>query len=517
VVTDLDGNPRFYHGGRVDLGCYELQNNCKPFLVLAEDAVICQGDSVDIPIYISGEPPYNLIYTFNNQEDTIKNIQTNPYILRISPQETTCYVFAHIEDAYYDSTILDSMWVMVIEPPQITAVLTNDTLCSGQYTNAVIFTNTTDSCQWEAFGDTIKNIPVGMQKGNFGSYLVGNKDSVPHTTTVRVEPFVTVNEHVCYGNLDSFSITVFPAIQLEAGVNDSLFCEGDSILFVLFNPENLQDIYWQGSGDVLDTGSTLYLHANTGHTGIYVVWASSQYYCVLPDTVKITVLSAVISNLEDTLFMCDWENVTIYSNTTHASHYQWSTGDTSSTIVVSLPGTYALEASNARCFAMDTITVLQIKIADFEIQTTGDLCADGKEELTAKIENVSYQWNTGDTTQTVSIKIEGLYSVSVTAGPCQANREIELICPCKLFLPNVFTPNYAGYTPIATFELESFSLIIYNRWGAEVYKTDQLIPWDGKINGKEASAGVYYCVVAYSCKDNPQKKRIAQSSVTLVR
>ncbi|MCL2131773.1 MAG: gliding motility-associated C-terminal domain-containing protein, partial [Lentimicrobiaceae bacterium] len=343
IVMDLGGNPRI-HNGIVDMGAYESQYR-KPFVILSQDTVICQGDSIEIPILLSGTAPWELVYFANNKQDTIKNITNNPYMWRASPQDTTLYVFTYIQDVCFDSLISDTITIFVTSTPNI--------------------------------------------------------------------------------------------------------------------------------------------------------------------------------SMDDTLFMCDWEDITIFSNASDAENYLWNTGDTTANIKVSSPGTYYLKASNERCFSLDTVVVMQINVSDFEITTTGDLCTDGKVELNAEIDNVSYQWNTGDTTQSISVSMEGFYSVLVAALPCQAYREMEISCPCKLFLPNIFTPNSGGtnytYIPITTFELHHFSMVIYNRWGKIVFQTDKFLSWDGKIKGQDASAGVYYCVVEYSCKDNPTKKYTAQSSITLVR
>jgi gliding motility-associated-like protein len=160
-------------------------------------------------------------------------------------------------------------------------------------------------------------------------------------------------------------------------------------------------------------------------------------------------------------------------------------------------------------------------IVDFEITTKGFLCEDKYVELTVEIESFDYQWSTGETSQTIRVSEEGFYSVEVTAGLCQAEKEIEVACPCKLLLHNVFTPNNDGandvYLPEARFELHSFSMIIYNRWGRVVYQTNTFSPWDGTVDGKPASDGVYYCVVEYYNKMYPTKKCVANSSVTIFR
>ncbi len=81
-----------------------------------------------------------------------------------------------------------------------------------------------------------------------------------------------------------------------------------------------------------------------------------------------------------------------------------------------------------------------------------------------------------------------------------------------ILMPNVFTPNddgnnelykpkYASNITEDVFEnLASYEIVIMNRWGQEVFRsgpkpTDWA--WDGKINGKEATVGVYYYLVRY--------------------
>jgi hypothetical protein len=392
-------------------------------------------------------------------------------------------------------------------------------LCSGEQTTAVSFEGTADTYQWEAAGDTIQNIPAGLQTGDFGSYPVENTDTVLLTTTITVTPTVTQNKKTCYGQTDSFSISVRPVLGLEAGANDSLFCEGDSVLFVLFNANSVSDILWQSPGEFpLDGENPSIADATPQHSGIYIVRARKSVYCIIPDTVQITVLSAVITDMEDTLFMCDWENITVYSNASNADSYRWNTGESSANINVSDPGIYYLEAANERCMVFDTVEVLQIKVSDFAVTASGDLCEDGTVELTAQMEHVSYQWNTGETSQTINVSVEGFYSVSVDAGHCQAYGEMEIACPCKIFLPNIFTPSQKNvYLPIATFTINTFSMYIYNSWGTLIFQTNHFSPWDGTSNGKPVSDGVYYCVVFYTCSDFPDKTLSTQSSITIMR
>lgn len=88
--------------------------------------------------------------------------------------------------------------------------------------------------------------------------------------------------------------------------------------------------------------------------------------------------------------------------------------------------------------------------------------------------------------------------------------EVEPDCPEFEIIPNVFTPNGDGYNdcfePRCTGNTE-YKIIIYNRWGQEVFKGDQDQLWDGSINGVKASEGVYYYVIsAYHVTSGAKKE-----------
>ena len=70
-----------------------------------------------------------------------------------------------------------------------------------------------------------------------------------------------------------------------------------------------------------------------------------------------------------------------------------------------------------------------------------------------------------------------------------------------LLVPTAFTPNNDGKNDcfgVSSWGATSnFSMSIYNRWGARVfYTTEPGSCWSGKINGKDASTGVYVYLIS---------------------
>jgi len=78
--------------------------------------------------------------------------------------------------------------------------------------------------------------------------------------------------------------------------------------------------------------------------------------------------------------------------------------------------------------------------------------------------------------------------------------------PCADFtVPNVFTPNNDSRNDefvIKTKDLDKYSIIIYDRWGKEIYKsTDSTVYWGGlNESGFKAPDGVYYYIISSSCQ-----------------
>ena len=96
-----------------------------------------------------------------------------------------------------------------------------------------------------------------------------------------------------------------------------------------------------------------------------------------------------------------------------------------------------------------------------------------------------------DSTLTTYLVVEsdkGCIGVSSTA-------VVEYIPRVKLFIPNTFTPNDDEHNDLlATIgdNIENFYMIITNRWGEVVYKTNDINKfWDGKFKGKPVKQGAY--------------------------
>jgi gliding motility-associated-like protein len=68
-----------------------------------------------------------------------------------------------------------------------------------------------------------------------------------------------------------------------------------------------------------------------------------------------------------------------------------------------------------------------------------------------------------------------------------------------IYIPNAFSPNGDGKNDtwnIPVLQVYSnVEIIVFNRWGAEVYHAKNSAPWDGRFKGKDLPIGVYPYII----------------------
>jgi hypothetical protein len=128
-----------------------------------------------------------------------------------------------------------------------------------------------------------------------------------------------------------------------------------------------------GNDTVLCQSATLQLSANiaaasflwsTGETtpgisvtqpGTYWLIASSAL-CSDTDSVTVTVPSAI--NLGHTYSLCDGEEITLSAGNYPGASFNWSTGESSPSITVNLPGNYWVTVFYSGCVLTDTTQIM---------------------------------------------------------------------------------------------------------------------------------------------------------------
>ena len=130
------------------------------------------------------------------------------------------------------------------------------------------------------------------------------------------------------------------------------------------------------------------------------------------------------------------------SGGTQAYAYSWSTGDTTQAISGLAPGSYFLTVTDANgCTALDTVTIIEFTCPALEVnyQTSNISCfgaCDGSIAVLSvnnAVSPLSYKWNTGATSASMSDLCAGDYSVTITdAKNCEIVQNYSLTQPDEI-------------------------------------------------------------------------------------
>jgi gliding motility-associated-like protein len=199
---------------------------------------------------------------------------------------------------------------------------------------------------------------------------------------------------------------------------DSVFCQGSEgdTLRPLFEGGTYSLVYTSnGSTNILLNDSII----NPVDTGTYVIgYSLSSQFCSQLLTFTIRVLPLPVLNLVDTVNVCA-DSVLINAGTGPYT-YLWSTGSTDSITYVNTPGYVYLTITDtlAGCTASDSVFV-QIGVPPTVTISASatTICWGDSVTLTANgvggFSPYSYQWNTLDTSQSITIYAGGVFIVDL--------------------------------------------------------------------------------------------------------
>lgn len=169
-------------------------------------------------------------------------------------------------------------------------------------------------------------------------------------------------------------------------------------------------------------------------------------------------------------------------------------------------GLYTATAYNT-CDTVSVSRTIQV-LASPVFTVVGDtgICDYETRELkvSAPGESLTYLWNTFETTESIIIDTNSLYSVVGTnAQGCTTRVEhlVHYLCRPEVYVPKAFTPNGDGVNDKFEINIHNaygYKLEIFNRDGTMIYQSEDVnAPWDGKYNGHEMKDGMYVFTLKY--------------------
>lgn len=457
-----------------------------PLIVASPDS-ICKGDSA----LLIGSGGITYLWSTSQTKDSIK----------VAPLSTTTYTLT----AYKYGCNEDTTFTLYVRP-QLTASINAvpDTVCvSGLSTLTVSGAGGQVTYKWNN-GHTYDSIHVRpLITTTYTATIYGRCDTITKMFTVHVAapvmPLISGKKLQCKGIADTLIVS---------GTNSYLWSNGSTT-----------DKYITGA-----------INADS----IITVIGFSSLGC--PDTARFTIsiLPAPVVSIVDTN-NCLYSPAVIHAISSDTGlTYLWTPGgETNSSITEPDTGQkYTLTVSNG-CTIVKTIRLAPVN-PTMTACCSKTIFAGDDTILVAHGDSMkSYTWSPAvdclnPSCDSVKVAPSVTTTYTVTAKDslgCAIDRIVTIVVetPCFNFtVPNVFTPTNAGIYGlnnifyIKTTDLSSWSIVIYDRWGKEMFKSSNPNEyWDGKAEGGgTAPSGVYYYILDGVCQGNTYKK---QGYVQLIR
>jgi hypothetical protein len=351
--------------------------------VTPASADICIGGSTNL--VASGATNYSWSPSTGLSATTGASVTANP-------STTTVYT---VNGTTGTCSGTQTITVNVGSTPTITISPALATICSGSSTTLTANGATTYSWSPSTGLSSITGATVTANPATTTTYTVtGSSGTCVGTQTV----VVTVNE-----------ASTFSLIQDPANFNN--LCNGPIDLSV---PAGYTNVSWSNSA------STNAISVTT--PGVYTASARNPAGCIVSSnqvTFNQTVPPQVSITPTGSPSLCN--GPVVLTATSGMTSYSWSNGQTTPTISVSQAGDFSVLCYDSQGCAGEspTTTVTGGDLPQVTISAPANTICPGETiVLTADPGFSSYSWNTGQTTQSITVNQAGSYSVTVQSNGC---------------------------------------------------------------------------------------------------
>ncbi|MCA1762514.1 MAG: gliding motility-associated C-terminal domain-containing protein [Flavobacteriales bacterium] len=263
----------------------------------------------------------------------------------------------------------------------------------------------------------------------------------------------------------------------------------------------LDDSLWNGDAYLWSTGQTT-PSIEVSEAGEYTV--DIDMVCFnRSQTYEVSVLPEPVFTQPDTFSICEGETTQVDLLTD--DEVLWSDGGTGSIRTIDINGPFEFIVTKGDCSKPGALSVLPALLPAIELSTFEFSICEGSSLVVAPefTHADSISWSDGSTQDFIRVDKESSLSVKAFNDCGAVEQEISVTveeCHCPLFLPNAFTPNRDGINDVFKAETpcrsKAFELVIFNRWGEEVFYTNDIS--QGWIGGKDYYAPNTFYQYRYS-------------------
>jgi len=422
--------------------------------VILQDTMYCPADPI---LYtLDAEHPDAVGYLWGDGETTpqITVTEEGQYTVIVSFDSLTCY------------TLCDTANITRFQEPSVQFIVDNRQWCETQefILNAAPIPGKPPYAVTWSTGETTQSINVG-----FGTYNYTLVDDCGE----QLDTMVTVSE-----------ANIPPPTGPLLIWDQQQFCETGNIVIVLGNASEFTNIIWSTGEQNL--GSIM-----VPDFGVYSMTAIN---CEQPVNASIEIMAPVEFNAELQQFDSDCGQLlsAVAVGGVEPYSYNWSTGETTSQILATEAGTYAVTISDAcREEISDEVEVLTDNTLVPPVVNVDCLDGDFILELSNASTYTMFQWSSGEINEeevTIGLIENATITVQDNCGR-DGTFPVDSIST-EVQFPDIFFPGssevdnqrfkaFIGCPNLIT----DYELKVFNQWGKLMYETDNVLDgWNGRIN-----------------------------------
>lgn len=263
-----------------------------------------------------------------------------------------------------------------------------------------------------------------------GTYLWSTGATTPSITVLASGVYTVTSNSSCGTSTASQAVTVIapPILSINASGPTAL-CAGDTVTLTATG----------GTSYVWSTGATT-PSINVSTAGTYTV--SSSNTCGSDSTqivITVTTIPTVNITASGPTVFCQGDSVILTANGTGT--FLWSTGATTSSIIVLATGNYVVTLTNScgTATASQAVTVNPGSIVSINASGPTTFCIGGSVTLTAT-GGTSYSWSTGATTPSITVTTTGVFTVTATTN-CGTSTATQSVTVNTIPVAQITSPN----------------------------------------------------------------------------
>ena len=518
--TTLPANSTTYYVRYVGPECNSptdsiLLENKDIMLDWIEPFPICNGDST-VWQFFNSDPSQQLTFVWQDDVHIVRGGNTGMPTIVVSPDETEDFDLFFSVVNEFGCELTDTITFTIAERPVLDYEYFTDS-CGG-----------TTIC-FEVFDSIDYN---GLLLWNFGDINDPTQNVLGDSTCFTFPDTGTYNVAVwsvsgsCSSDTVFRDITVYPQVVIDP-IDDQIVCATEiGTVTPTSNIPGTEYLYCTIEGDTIGVGASVDIQV-LRDTSIIVK-------AVAPDGCTDTAIARLLLYEFDAVvdipqFVCVAQDtsIMIMSASGNDYSYQWgpdaciiSGADTDKPrINVALAKDLSVTITDNVTGCIDSFSY-PITVTEFEIDVEAepDTIINRGEELTIQVvngvETWIYTWSNGSTdgSQVVMPDSTTTYIVTVTnEDGCVAIDSITITVRqpnCDeddIFLPTAFSPNGDNVNDVLFVRsnfIAEMELLIYNRWGEEVFfSNDQAVGWDGTFGGETLPPDAYAFALSVICID----------------